>query len=182
MNFSLKKFFGILLILIFLFVLISSLYAIAAANIMPVETYLSDVSVTVVPAIIPPECQHMTFEQIVYIDQGDTPSDLSEMIFGTNGVDIIDGLGGDDCIAGIDKNDTLSGGPGNDVLIAGSKRSTLYGNAGEDILYGSPKKDSFDGGPENAATDTDTCYTRGGSEKSTGPQPDLVNCDIIIEP
>ena len=169
--FRLRKFGLLIVILFLLLVILVTIVAFSAANFVPV-THVDEIVMTVAPFVsIPPECAGMTFDYVIDISLGQTPTDLNDYIIGTNNRDTIDGLAGDDCIDGVQDRGTLLGGPGNDVLISGTKQTNLYGNDGDDKLYGGPKKDVFDGG-----NGTDICYSGGGGEKPS----DYTSCETIL--
>jgi predicted extracellular nuclease len=81
-----------------------------------------------------------------------------DVIYGTNGADVIAGLGGNDIINGGNGNDvicgyagddTLNGGNGNDTLIGSFGNDTLSGSNGDDMLIDSAGNDVLDGGNGN---------------------------------
>lgn len=101
-----------------------------------------------------------------------TPGD--DVIYGTNGADVIVGLGGNDVIYGGNGNDvicgntggdTLYGGNGEDTLSGGADDDTLLGNNGKDTLTGGTGADSFSGGN---GKDTDIDFNAGEGDTSDG--------------
>ena len=87
-----------------------------------------------------------------------TGNDLSSVVFGTLGDDLMQGLGGDDRleayagddrVEGGDGDDVLSGGFGNDVLVGGTGFDILRGGEGNDQLQDSGDFDDLIGGRGN---------------------------------
>lgn len=75
-------------------------------------------------------------------------TEQDDHIFGRAGSDYIRGLGGNDRFYEIGPgNDTLDGGAGHDHFHAGIGDDTLLGGAGNDKLDGGPGADIIDGGP-----------------------------------
>jgi hypothetical protein len=74
---------------------------------------------------MPPECDSMTFDNVIL---GTPGADVADLLIGTTGRDVIVGYGGDD---------TLIGGPGDDCLA---------GNGGDNIISGGQGNDVIDGG------------------------------------
>lgn len=87
----------------------------------------------------------------------------NDVIFGTDGDDIINALAGHDLVFGLGGNDVINGGDGKDKLFGGPGEDTLNGGPGFDILFGSPGADIFNGGPG-----ADLCFLPG--------QPQPVDC------
>ena len=116
-------------------------------------------------------CGHDTsLYNIIYGTEGD------DIIQGTDAADLIFGMGGDDVISGGDGNDCIFGGPGNDIVtgdagddsIRGNSGSNvLRGNAGSDAIYSVFYNDLLDGG-ENF----DRCYYSPDASSVT-----LLNCE-----
>ena len=77
---------------------------------------------------------------IIYGTEGD------DVLRGTEGDDIIYGFGGDDIIYGFGGDDVLYGGEGDDVLYGGEGDDVLYGGEGDDVLYGGEGNDVLYGG------------------------------------
>jgi Ca2+-binding RTX toxin-like protein len=73
-----------------------------------------------------------------------TPGD--DILYGTNGADVIVGLGGNDTIYGGNGNDVICGNAGNDTLYGGNGNDTLLGSLGEDTLNGGNGSDTLSGG------------------------------------
>jgi len=89
----------------------------------------------------------------------------NDVIYGTEGDDVILTLGGNDIVYGLGGNDIICvtdginavyGGRGDDILIGGRGRDALYGGSGDDYLhgltgkdelYGNEGDDHLDGGP-----------------------------------
>jgi hypothetical protein len=69
-----------------------------------------------------------------------------DLLIGTPGDDEIHGLGGPDLLVGLDGADVLLGGAGIDVLLGGPGADVLRGGPGIDVLVGTPG-DTLDGGP-----------------------------------
>jgi len=79
----------------------------------------------------------------------------NDMIYAGSGIDIVMAGSGDDRIYGGDDNDALYGDGGNDtifgeegldILFGGDGSDTLYGGAGVDVLYGDGGNDVLSGG------------------------------------
>jgi predicted extracellular nuclease len=87
-----------------------------------------------------------------------TPGD--DVIYGTNGADIIVGLGGNDTIYGGNGNDVICGDSGNDTLYGGNGNDTLLGSVGNDTLNGANGNDTLSGG------DGDDALAGGGGNDS----------------
>ncbi|KZK85078.1 Bifunctional hemolysin/adenylate cyclase precursor [Pseudovibrio sp. Ad13] len=66
----------------------------------------------------------------------ETASDEGEILWGTNGDDVINGLGGDDVIDSVEGDNQISGGTGNDIITSGFGDDTIiFGeNLGHDTL------------------------------------------------
>ncbi len=88
-----------------------------------------------------------------------------EVVFGTNGNDVLVGdrssetlfgLGGDDVLYGNRGNDTLLGFDGGDLSIGGPGNDTVRGGPGDDRLYGKAGADRLAAGPDDD-------FLRGGS-------------------
>ncbi len=69
-----------------------------------------------------------------------------DVIYGTNGDDVIVGLGGNDIIHGGNGNDVICGDAGNDTLDGGNGNDTLLGGVGNDTLDGGNGDDTLSGG------------------------------------
>ena len=109
---------------------------------------------------------------------------VGNMLYGAEGVDIINGLGGADTIYGYGGNDVIDGGIGNDIVYAGTGNDsitsgdgddyvfgevgddTITGDLGIDMLYGGIGNDVLNGGIGN-----DVLY--GGDNSSTGSGNDI---------
>ncbi|MBW7055080.1 M10 family metallopeptidase C-terminal domain-containing protein [Paracoccus bogoriensis] len=94
----------------------------------------------------------------------DTPSDMPEWIFGTEGPDLLLGGarpeminagagndtvsagGGNDTVRAGAGNDVVRGGDGNDLIFGGPGNDTLFGDAGNDTLHGDEGNDTLYGG------------------------------------
>jgi hypothetical protein len=94
------------------------------------------------PAMIPPECAGMTFDDMFIgtedYDQFDGTG-LRELVILNGEEDIAYGGGGNDCIVGGDDDggDHMWGGSGNDVIIGGSGGGDVAnGGSGTDRCYG----------------------------------------------
>src|SRR4051812_46566684 len=79
----------------------------------------------------------------------------SDVIYGTNGTDVIvggrgadqiHGLGGDDFICGEGARDILTGGSGDDELSGGGAGDAIFGGSGDDFLNGGDRTDQLHGG------------------------------------
>jgi len=78
-------------------------------------------------------------------------SSLSDTIFGSPQVDLIDGQDGHDLLYGMAGSDTLRGSAGNDTLYGDTGHDTLEGGSGSDWLYGGAGNDVLVGGIGNDA-------------------------------
>lgn len=67
---------------------------------------------------------------------GNTPTEGTDELRGSNGPDSIGGLGGYDLITGGAGADTLDGGAGNDDVQGEEGSDNILGGAGDDYLYG----------------------------------------------
>lgn len=119
----------------------------AAVNTVPVSHAGDQVFAIDLGPALPAECAHLTIENTVFHPAA--PSGGNNLIFGTEGDDVINGTGGDDCIVGLGGNDTLDGSGGSDVLIGGAGNDTLRGSGGADRLYGEDDDDTLNGGGGN---------------------------------
>lgn len=68
---------------------------------------------------------------------------LSNLIQGTQGADMIFGMGGDDTITALSGDDFIDAGSGNDTIDAGAGDDTIWGDAGSDIITGGAGADVF---------------------------------------
>jgi hypothetical protein len=104
-----------------------------------------------------------------------------DVLFGTNGADVIAGLGGndiiyggngDDVICGYAGDDTLNGGNGNDTLVGSYGNDILSGSNGDDTLIDSDGNDVLDGGNGNdsltGGDDIDMLYGKNGNDVLDG--------------
>jgi VCBS repeat-containing protein/ELWxxDGT repeat protein len=75
---------------------------------------------------------------------GDTNTNSSEVLIGTNGDDVINGNGGYyDALYGMGGNDIINGGDGVDWIRGGDGDDTLYGGKGNDRYDGGAGADTF---------------------------------------
>ncbi|HCK65085.1 MAG TPA: hypothetical protein DHW49_02365 [Anaerolineae bacterium] len=86
-----------------------------------------------------------------------------DIIYGTNGADVIVGLGGNDVIYGGNGNDVICGGSGDDIIEGGNGNDTLIGGFGNDTLDGGNGNDSLTGNDGN-----DTLYGQNGNDVLSG--------------
>jgi Ca2+-binding RTX toxin-like protein len=70
----------------------------------------------------------------------------AETLFGLTGDDVLFGNGGNDTLLGFDGADLFVGGPGNDTARGGFGDDRLFGKAGGDRLAGGPDNDFLRGG------------------------------------
>jgi trimeric autotransporter adhesin len=82
-----------------------------------------------------------------------TGTESSDLLFGTDGDDIVEGLAendqlfgfhGDDVLRGGDGNDTINGYDGDDVLEGGAGDDTFIAGRGDDLIDGGDGNDLFD--------------------------------------
>jgi Ca2+-binding RTX toxin-like protein len=92
----------------------------------------------------------------------------ADHLCGNEGDDALHGGGGGDQMIGGAGDDTLHGGGGDDTLHGGDGDDTLHGGAGDDDLFGSGGDDSLDGGDHALR---DSCY--GGAHIVSDT---MVNC------
>jgi len=95
---------------------------------------------------------------------------------GTNGDDIIYGTDGPDLINGGNGNDTIYGGDGDDCIRGGNGNDTIYGEGGDDNIHGDHGNDLMYGGPG---------YDIGEGHKGIDTCIDFEiteNCEIFIDP
>lgn len=86
--------------------------------------------------------------QYVTVDMtlDESPTEDSDVIWGTDGDDYIDALGGDDRVCANLGRDYVWGGEGDDRIKLGGEFSTGYGGPGNDWLQGTSFNDHLDGG------------------------------------
>jgi Ca2+-binding RTX toxin-like protein len=72
-------------------------------------------------------------------------TDGHDVIWGTNGDDVIVALGGNDIIFGRNGNDVICAGDGNDIVFGGSGNDRIFGGEDNDILFGGNGDDYIDG-------------------------------------
>ncbi|GAB4419649.1 MAG: hypothetical protein Kow002_07420 [Anaerolineales bacterium] len=142
-------------VLIFsLMIIISSSFALTAANVIPPSGLSDTVFPVLASQLAPSECDSIrnNLETVVVCTGGNcNGSNQNELILGTTGPDRINGKNGEDCIVGAAGDDDLNGGNDDDVLLGGP---------GDDVLDGGRKKDY------------DICYGGGGADT-------FDNCDTI---
>ena len=73
----------------------------------------------------------------------------NNVIFGTNGDDVIVALGGNDIVFGLRGNDTICLGKGDDLGFGGEGLDIILGEQGSDFLFGNEGDDDLDGGRGN---------------------------------
>lgn len=73
----------------------------------------------------------------------------NDIIYGTNGADVIVGLGGTDTIYGGNGNDVICGDSENDIIYGGNGDDTIFGGVGDDILSGDNGNDTIHGNNGN---------------------------------
>ena len=110
-------------------------------------------------------------------------SDGSDVIYAGAGHDVIHGDAGDDTICGGDGNDSIHGARGDDTLFGGNgsdwlfgarDHDTLFGGEGDfDVLWGGPGIDVLNGGPGNY----DVCL-----KQRDGGDVDEKSCEAIYPP
>ena len=119
----------------------------------------------------PPECEGMTFDEVLVGTPGDdviVAGNGGALVFGLGGNDTLSGGNGKDCLVGGDGNDTLFGGNGKDVLLGGEGNDTLHGGGDADVIEGGNGKDLIDGGDG-----IDACY---GTDKDV-----FEGCETVAE-
>jgi VCBS repeat-containing protein len=104
----------------------------------------------------------------------------NDIIYGSNGTDVIEGGDGDDIIYGYDGNDILKGGDGNDTIYAGRYfgdgnygHDYLEGGRGDDTLYGTERDSTF---IYNYGDGHDTIMDSG----NVGPTADILRLNDIL--
>jgi Ca2+-binding RTX toxin-like protein len=110
----------LIFILLVALILVTTGFAIAANNVVPV-THLTDQTTAIdANALKPAACSAITLNAIVICTGGKcNGTNSDELIIGTSGYDDIKGKNGDDCIIGGDGDDDISGDNGTDVCIGG---------------------------------------------------------------
>ena len=95
-------------------------------------------------------------------------TDGNDMIYGYWEDNILYGGGGNDTLYGGRGTNILDGGTGNDRLYSGTGNDRLYGSVGDNILYGGDGNDTLDGGWGNDTLDggdgKDILYGGGGND------------------
>lgn len=87
-----------------------------------------------------PDNQYSRSFNFVFSDKTLSINDIADMTF------IIDGTNGDDILKGWDSNDIINGGLGNDIIYGGNGNDILNGDDGNDKLYGENGNDYLSGG------------------------------------
>ena len=77
----------------------------------------------------------------------DSLFDVSVIVNGDDGNDVLNGGGGNDLLVGTDGSDNLVGGDGRDVIAGYGGEDTIDGGQGNDTLVGGVGNDSLLGGP-----------------------------------
>lgn len=111
-------------------ILVSTVSALTAANIVPSTRMTEQIFAVTANLIKPQQCAGLNLTNIVIAANGSNANDL---ILGGSANETLMGKNGDDCILGAGGNDTLKGDKGNDILIGG---------LGDDHMDGGPKKDN----------------------------------------
>jgi Ca2+-binding RTX toxin-like protein len=114
------------IILLAVLILISTGFAIAANNIVPV-THLTDQTQAIdANAMKPAACSAINLNAIVVCTGNKcNGTNSDELIIGTNGYDDIAGKNGNDCIIGGGGDDDITGDNGTDVCIGGPGNDTF---------------------------------------------------------
>jgi len=112
---------------------------------------------------------------------GQSPTNGSDVILGTENADTIRALDGDDTICGLGGNDLINAGNGDDWVDAGAGNDRVFGTSGADFLRGRSGADRIfggsgedwingDGGPDVlfGDLDDDLIYGGGGSDEVFG--------------
>lgn len=119
-------------------------------------------------------------------------TDGHDLIWGTDGADVIFAGDGNDVIQGDAGDDTICAGDGNDAIHGARGKDTIFGNAGSDwvfgavdddnlsggtgdfdVLWGGPGHDELDGGPGQY----DVCL-----KNRDGAKVNLESCETIHPP
>lgn len=118
----------LIFILLVALILVSTGFAVAANNIVPV-THLTDQTQAIdANAMKPAACSAINLNAIVVCTGGKcNGTNSDELIIGTNGYDDISGKNGNDCIIGGGGNDDIDGDNGTDICIGGPGNDT-FGN------------------------------------------------------
>lgn len=82
-------------------------------------------------------------------DDSLTGNDTANVLFSSDGNDLLNGKGGDDSLEGGNDNDTLIGGDGEDTLRGGNDNDAAWGGSGNDKIYGDDGNDRMGGGTGN---------------------------------
>ena len=73
----------------------------------------------------------------------------ANLLFGTEGVDLVNARGSADFVFGQGGDDVVNAGAGNDFVFGGTGKDILRGEAGRDILFGENGNDTLAGGQGN---------------------------------
>lgn len=111
-------------------ILLSTVSALAAANIVPSTRMTEQIFAVTANLIKPQQCASLNLTNIVIAADGSNANDL---ILGGPGNETLKGKKGDDCILGAGGNDTLKGDKGNDILIGGLGDDHMDGGKGKDF-------------------------------------------------
>ncbi|MGQ0678994.1 MAG: calcium-binding protein [Actinomycetota bacterium] len=150
-------------------IVISGITQVVPLSPAPLASAVDEVEVTIfdpdaVP--VPPECTGMEFD--AFQEGNDLSSILTggagrDLLLGRGGADILRGNAGADCLDGGTGSDRIEAGRGADVLIGGEGADRLEGGDGNDTLYGGEGADRLEGGDGN-----DTLYGGPGSNHLIG--------------
>lgn len=117
------------LILLISLILITTVFAIAAGNTVPVTHLTDQRSGVVASELAPPECGSIrsSLTSVIVCTGGNcNGTQENDLILGSPYADNIKGKNGDDCILGGDgDDDTISGDNGEDVCIGGAGNDTF---------------------------------------------------------
>lgn len=116
---NLRSLFRSLMLSAGIFIVVTSVTAIAATNTVP-ATRLEDRSNSFnINHLKPSACAGITVTTLITGSGTLTGTSDNDLIIGGSGADAIDGGGGDDCILSGGGDDALTGGDGNDVCLGG---------------------------------------------------------------
>lgn len=87
----------------------------------------------------------------------------NDIVWGTEGVNVLNGGNGNDTIFGRGGNDTIQGGAGNNELDGGAGNDYLFGSTGHDFIHGGSEHDWIEGGAGN-----DSLYGGAGNDTIKG--------------
>lgn len=117
-----KKLIRLALISLPIMMIISSIYALTAANSVPESGADMDTQSVTVNDLKPSPCSGLDLSNITTDGSGTAGNDL---VLGGSGSDTLNGSDGNDCLVAGSGDDSLDGGNGTDVCIGGDGSDTF---------------------------------------------------------